>query len=89
MNPHTPAESEMLVALEARQRALESILARLDAARRELIPPPAIFWRGGARTVYDGGVDALVASLDAAVQSVRSARDSTYAAALQVAARAG
>jgi hypothetical protein len=73
-------DAAALAALETQQRELSYVLMRLQLARRELVPPPATFWRGTARHAYDAAMDGLGLTADAAIAGVTAARDRTAAA---------
>lgn len=75
-----PQDAALLAALEAQARQLNAALHRLEAARRDLVPPPADFWRGLARHAYDTAVSNIGTTMDAGVATLRSARDCTSAA---------
>ena len=83
-----PQDAQLLAALEAQHRELTALLARLQRARRQLVPPPATFWRGAARNMYDSALDALDGTVNASVITAQSARDRTATAISQVVSRA-
>jgi hypothetical protein len=88
VTPSAPTgNSGLVLALEMQQRQLELVLMRLEVARRDLIPPPAAFWRGSARHTYDAGIDALRGTVDAAVAAVASARNRTAVAIAELVSR--
>lgn len=74
-------------ALEIQERQLTVVLARLEAARRDLIPPPAQFWRGSARHTYDAGIDAIRGTVDAGIAAVASAHYRTLLAVSEMSER--
>jgi len=80
--PALTPNASLLYALETQERQLDVVLMRLEAARRDLVPAPANFWRGSARHTYDAGIDALRGTVDAGFAAVRSAR---YRTAIAVA----
>jgi len=84
-----PQDAAMLAALERQHRDLSIVLARLERARRDLIPPPATFWRGTARHAYDAALDGLARTVDAGVAAVRASRDHTQAAIARIVSHAG
>ena len=84
MNPQQNAA--VLAALETQLRELATVLARLERARRDLVPGPANFWRGTARLAYDAAMDGIGLSVDAGVAAVRSARDRTGDAVVRMSA---
>lgn len=82
-----PEDAAVLAALETQHHELTTLLSRLTRARTELVPPPAIFWRGTARHAYDSALDGLGLTVDAGIAAVRSARDNTHTAITQLVAR--
>lgn len=82
-----PQDAALLAALEAQELRLSTALHRLEAARLDLVPLPADFWRGSARHTYDTAVENIGATADAGVAALRSARDRTSAAIAVVADR--
>jgi hypothetical protein len=78
--PTHSADAALRHALEIQERQLGIVLARLEAARRDLIPPPAQFWRGSARHAYDAGIDAIRGTVDAGIAAVTSAHYRTMIA---------
>ena len=82
-----PVDAALLAALEAQASDLGAALQRLQAARRDLVPPPATFWRGSARHAYDAAIEAIGSTADAGIAALRAARDHTASAAAGVAAR--
>jgi hypothetical protein len=80
LTPAGAGDAALRQALEIQEQQLGIILARLEAARRDLIPPPAQFWRGSARHAYDAGIDAMRGTVDAAVAAVSSAHYRTIIA---------
>ena len=87
LSPAGPSDAALRQALEIQDRQLVIVLARLEAARRDLIPPPAQFWRGSARHAYDAGIDAMRGTVDAAVAAVTSAHYRTMIAVSAMAER--
>lgn len=79
-----PQDAALLGALEAQARQLTSALHRLEAARRDLVPESANFWRGSARQAYDAAVENLGTTADAGIAALRSARDRTRSAVAMV-----
>lgn len=75
-----PQDAALLAALEAQALQLTAVLQRLQVAKRDLVPPPANFWRGSARQAYDTAVETIGTTMDAGVAAVRSARDRTSSA---------
>ena len=75
-----PMDATVLAALETQHRDLTFVLGRLEAGRATLLPGPATFWQGSARDMFNSGIDALTATVDAGVAALRSARDRTGAA---------
>ena len=80
-------DAATLAALEAQLRELTMVLGRLRFARRQLVPPPATFWRGTARHAYDAAIDAIAMTVDAAIAAVTSARDRTTDAVARLGTR--
>lgn len=70
-----PQDAPLLAALETQLRDLAAVLQRLEAARRDLVPGPADFWRGSARHAYDTAIETIGTTADAGVAALRSARD--------------
>ncbi len=75
-----PQDAPLLAALETQLRDLATVLQRLEAARRDLVPGPADFWRGSARHAYDTAIETIGTTVDAGVAALRSARDRTGSA---------
>ena len=75
-----PQDAQLLAALEQQLRELTTVLHRLEAAQRDLVPGPATFWRGMARHSYDRAIDALTTTAELSVLAARDARDYTSAA---------
>ncbi len=87
LSPAGAGDAALRQALEIQERQLGIVLARLEAARRDLIPPPAQFWRGSARHAYDAGIDAMRGTVDAAVAAVSSAHYRTIIAVSEMTER--
>jgi len=87
LSPAGAGDAALRQALEIQERQLGFVLARLEAARRDLIPPPAQFWRGSARHAYDAGIDAMRGTVDAAVAAVSSAHYRTIIAVSEMTER--
>jgi uncharacterized protein YukE len=68
-----PVDAPALVALEVQLRELRAVLARLESARRELVPPPAAFWSGDARRAYDRALAAIGRTTDDVIGAVAQA----------------
>jgi uncharacterized protein YukE len=66
-------DAPTLVALDVQLRELNAVLARLEAARTDLVPPPAAFWRGDAQRTYDRALQAIVRTTDDALGAVERA----------------
>lgn len=81
-----PQDAATIAALETQLRQLTALLARLERARRDLIPGPATFWRGVARHAYDAAIDSLLTTIDAGIAALRSARDRSSSALAGMAA---
>lgn len=82
-----PDDAALLSTLESQARQLSAVLRRLEAARRDLVPGPANFWRGSARHAYDTAVENIGTTVDAGVAAVRSAHSRTVSAIAEVASR--
>ena len=78
---------ELEAALESQYSQLAGVLDRLEAAQRTLVPGPAGFWSGSARQAFDSAVSSLATSLESSHSAVRSARDATQFALVQVRSR--
>ena len=81
------ADATLLVTLQEQARDLGSILHRLELARRDLVPPPATFWRGSARAAYNIAMNNIGTTVDAGIAALTSAQSRTLAAAAEVADR--
>jgi len=77
----------LLAALELQAHRLTAVLHRLEAARQDLVPPAANFWRGPARHAYDSAIEMIAATADSGIAAVRCARDRTSSAVAVVVAR--
>jgi hypothetical protein len=73
-------DAAALAALERQRSELTHVLSRLRRAQRELVPPPATFWRGTARHAYDAAIDGVALTVEASIAAVESARDRTATA---------
>lgn len=82
-----PPDPLLLADLELQARQLDSVLARLVAARGTLGSPSASLWRGTARAGFDAAIDGLIRTVEAGIAAITSARDHTLIAARVVAAR--
>lgn len=82
-----PQDLHLLGALEEQSRQLSAAIARLEVARRDLIPGPAGFWKGNARRMFDSGMDGIRATADAGIAALRAALAFTNSAVNQVTSR--
>ena len=82
-----PQDAALLAALEQQSRQLNYALGRLELARSTCVPSPATFWRGSARHAYDAAISALTTTVELGLTALRSARDQTDWAIMQVHAR--
>jgi hypothetical protein len=82
-----PQDLHLLGALEEQSRQLSAVIARLEIARRDLIPGPAGFWKGNARRMFDSGMDGIRTTADAGLAALRAAASFTNSAISQVISR--
>ena len=76
-----PVDAPALVALEVQLRELRAVLARLETARAQLVPPPASFWSGEARRAFDRALGAVARATDEVAAAVGQAARRTADAA--------
>jgi len=74
------SDAATVAVLEQQFRELHMLLERLEVARCHLMPPMGAVWRGTARQAFDTALAAMRSTLDASVDAIRLARDSTHMA---------